>query len=229
MAAVTILAYAGITPYIRVTPGGVLPDARPGAIVWTSDMPTLEYHGYHPPYQETPERFARALAEMLRGHREPPPALTTFPYEGPPQLVASYGNQAYCLCPHHLLAVELICSIGYVVAGEPGGSETRRDSSGLTSQCTSEYESPVPRILGLSKIPRLIRWAASRLITQEDLVADLHRMVTESTSSTDVFIHIKGSHSCMRARGARSNGLVETFLGAPSSPWKDQFLHGLPT
>lgn len=156
---------------------------------------------YDPPYEDTPRRFANALNELLRGHLTEPPHLRTFDYDGPPQLVTSYNNQAYCLCPHHLLAVELSCSIGYVVGSA---------------------------IVGLSKIPRLIAWASSRLITQEELALDLLKRLSSATSSTAIFVHIKGSHSCMRARGIKTRGTVTTYVSSTQqSPWESQFLTGL--
>jgi GTP cyclohydrolase I len=160
---------------------------------------------YEPPFEDTPARFARAFLELCRGHWEDPPELRAFEYVGPAQLITSYDNQAYCLCPHHLLSVELICSVGYVV------------SAGTTILPS--------RILGLSKLPRLIAWAASRLTTQEDLAVLIQGKLTSTLGSdTEIHIHIKGTHSCMRARGIKTNGTVDTFLTThPASMWLRQF------
>lgn len=165
---------------------------------------------YAPPFADTPERFARAIAELTSGHREACPELRTFEYTGSPQLITCLNTQAYTLCPHHLLAVELSCSVGYVVSGS-GSKET---SPG--------------RILGLSKLPRLITWASRRLTTQEELADLITQKLHTSTGSENIFVHIEGTHSCMRARGIKTNGVVTTYLARSQDPrWEQAFLREL--
>lgn len=160
---------------------------------------------YQPPYEDTPARFARALEEMLHGHWEPAPVLRTFEYTGPEQLVTSYDNQAYCLCPHHLLTVELTCSVGYLVG--PGNR----------------------KIIGLSKVPRLVKWAASRLATQEEIASLIAERLSEVLGTRSVFVHLRGAHSCMRARGIKTRGKVDTLLALdPTCRYWQAFREGLP-
>lgn len=183
-------------------------------------FPHEETNKFEPPFEDTPQRFAKALLELTVGEREPCPELRTFDYTGAPQLITSIKNQAYTLCPHHLLSVELICSVGYVAHG------TYLPTGDLRTDIKNMGSAPSGKILGLSKIPRLIHWAAARLTTQEDLAQLLSSQIMESTKSQAIFIHIEGTHSCMRARGIKTNGTVVTSLatGRQAGQWQEMFL-----
>ena len=97
-------------------------------------------------FQGTPARVARLYRELTRGYRmDPTEILKTFDSKHSELIVVSEIN-FYSLCPHHLLIYRGKMHFGYVPDG---------------------------KIVGLSKIPRLIQTMASRPIVQEDLVSEI--------------------------------------------------------
>ena len=63
---------------------------------------------------------------------------------------------------------------------------------------------PHGKVLGLSKIARICDMAAKRLQLQERLGKDICEIISEAAGTPDVGVVIKGSHSCMTARGIRN-------------------------
>jgi GTP cyclohydrolase I len=97
-------------------------------------------------FEGTPARVARLYRELTRGFRmDPAKILKTFDSKHSELIVVSEID-FYSLCPHHLLIYRGKMHFGYV----PNG-----------------------KIVGLSKIPRLIQALASRPIVQEDLVSEI--------------------------------------------------------
>ena len=97
-------------------------------------------------FEGTPARVARLYRELTRGSRvDPAKILKTFDSKHSELIVVSEIN-FYSLCPHHLLIYRGRMHFGYVPDG---------------------------KIVGLSKIPRLIQAIASRPIVQEDLVSEI--------------------------------------------------------
>lgn len=76
---------------------------------------------------------------------------------------------------------------------------------------------PHGKVLGLSKIARICDMAAKRLQLQEKLGQDIAEIISIATGSPDVGVVIKGSHSCMTARGIRNvnaKTTTKTMIGA---------------
>jgi GTP cyclohydrolase I len=76
---------------------------------------------------------------------------------------------------------------------------------------------PRGRVLGLSKIARICDMAAKRLQLQERLGSDIAEIISEAAGSPDVAVVIRGSHSCMTARGIRNTSartVTTTYRGA---------------
>ena len=63
---------------------------------------------------------------------------------------------------------------------------------------------PKDRVIGLSKIARICDMAAKRLQLQERLGSDIAEIMSEATGSEDVGVVIKGTHSCLTARGIKN-------------------------
>ncbi len=146
--------------------------------------------------KRTPRRAAKALLELLEGYRKDF-KVAAFPYAGTgDQLVTCIGHTVYTICPHHLLPVEMVVSVGYV---------------------------PRHKVLGLSKLPRLIDSLAHTLSLQEEFASELLRLINTAVSPKGAVVHVRGKHSCVRARGARSTSTTETLM-AVGEVDKEEFL-----
>jgi GTP cyclohydrolase IA len=126
---------------------------------------------------DTPRRVAGAFAEMLT---PPPFDLTTFPNdEGYDELVLAAAIPVQSLCEHHLLPFSGVASIGYL---------------------------PGDRILGLSKLARVLDLFARDLQVQERLTQQVADWLQENLSPRGVGVVIEAEHQCMSLRGVRARG-----------------------
>jgi GTP cyclohydrolase I len=126
---------------------------------------------------ETPLRVARAYAEMLTPR---PFDLTTFPNdEGYDELVLARDIPFQSLCEHHLLPFQGVAHVGYLPAG---------------------------RILGLSKLARVVELFARRLQVQERLTQQVANWLDEHLDPRGVGVVLEAEHLCMSLRGVRAHG-----------------------
>ena len=126
---------------------------------------------------ETPQRVARAFAELLAPRPFDP---TTFPNdEGYDQLVLARDIRFQSLCQHHLLPFHGVAHVGYI----PGG-----------------------RILGLSKLARVVELFARRLQVQERLTQQVADWLDEHLAPRGVGVVLEAEHLCMSLRGVRAQG-----------------------
>ncbi len=124
----------------------------------------------------TPARVARLYRELTRGSRVDPAAiLKTFDSKHSELIVVSEIN-FYSLCPHHLLIYRGKMHFGYVPDG---------------------------KIVGLSKIPRLIQAMASRPIVQEDLVSEIADTFMSVVRPLGCVARATGRHDCVAVRGVK--------------------------
>ncbi|PZS12887.1 MAG: GTP cyclohydrolase I FolE [Pseudonocardiales bacterium] len=127
--------------------------------------------------RETPRRMARAYAEFFS---VPSFALTTFPNdENYDELVVARGIPVRSVCEHHLLPFVGVAHVGYL----PGG-----------------------RILGLSKMARVVTHFASRPQVQERLTKQIANWLDEQLAPKGVGVVIDAEHTCMTLRGVRAVG-----------------------
>ncbi|MEU4955379.1 GTP cyclohydrolase I [Streptomyces lavendulae] len=127
--------------------------------------------------QDTPARVARSWQEFLA--YDPGPIEASFEYEESyfgQQYIAVAGIRAWSMCQHHLLPFHVDAAVGYVPAG---------------------------RVLGLSKLSRIVHMYAHRLQLQEQLTAQVAAEVARLTGSNDVGVWVVGEHLCMEMRGVR--------------------------
>jgi GTP cyclohydrolase IA len=126
---------------------------------------------------ETPQRVARAFAELLAPR---PFDLTTFPNdEGYDELVVARDIGFQSLCQHHLLPFHGIAHVGYI---------------------------PGRRILGLSKLARVVELFAGRLQVQERLTKQVAGWLDEHLAPRGVGVVLEAEHLCMSLRGVRAQG-----------------------
>jgi GTP cyclohydrolase I len=126
---------------------------------------------------DTPRRVAQAYAELLTPRRFD---LTTFPNdEGYDELVVATRIPVQSLCEHHLLPFTGFASIGYL---------------------------PGDRILGLSKLARVLEMFARDLQVQERLTRQVADWLQEHLAPRGVGVVIEAEHLCMSLRGVRAGG-----------------------
>jgi GTP cyclohydrolase IA len=170
----------GLVPSeLRMTPnhaGSVNPsEDRLGSIVAMLLLELgLDISSQH--FRDTPTRVAKFYREFTRGSRvKPAEILKTFRSCNRELIVVS-GIEFFSLCPHHLLIYSGRVDFGYIPDG---------------------------RIVGISKIPRLIQALAARPIVQEDLVADIAAAFMSEVRPLGCAVKITGKHDCVTARGVR--------------------------
>ena len=138
--------------------------------------------------RETPRRVAHAFAEMLT---PTPYALTTFPNdEGYDELVLARSIPFSSLCQHHLLAFSGVAHVAYL---------------------------PGKRIVGLSKLARVVQTFASDLQVQERLTTQIADFLQATLEPKGVGVVLEAEHSCMSVRGVRAAGVTTVtsrLLGA---------------
>jgi GTP cyclohydrolase I len=127
-------------------------------------------------FEGTPARVARLYRELTRGSRvDPAKILKTFDSKHSELIVVSDIN-FYSLCPHHLLIYRGKMHFGYVPDG---------------------------KIVGLSKIPRLIQAMASRPIVQEDLVSEIADTFMSVVKPLGCVAYATGRHDYVAVRGVK--------------------------
>ena len=127
-------------------------------------------------FRGTPARVARLYRELTNGYlMNPADILKTFHSKHNELIVVSDIN-CFSLCPHHLLIYRGKMHFGYVPDG---------------------------KIVGLSKIPRLIQAMASRPIVQEDLVSEIADTFMSVVQPLGCVARATGCHDCVAVRGVR--------------------------
>lgn len=133
-------------------------------------------------FADTPRRVAKAYAELF----SPPDIEIPVFDERYSDFVCMRRHSFYTLCPHHLLPVRLVASVGYI----PNG-----------------------KVIGASKLVRVLHDVNRQPMTQEKLTDEVARRIQELTQchSRGEAVLLKGEHGCMRIRGVRSEGDMVTW------------------
>lgn len=125
---------------------------------------------------DTPQRYAKALWMLTSGYKAQPEAVigrALFEHEGS-QMVVVKDIEFYSLCEHHILPFFGRVSVGYIPDG---------------------------KIVGLSKLPRVVDAFARRLQVQENLTAQICRAVADAMPNRGVIVACTAEHLCMKMRG----------------------------
>ncbi|MFL6055424.1 MAG: GTP cyclohydrolase I FolE [Actinoallomurus sp.] len=157
--------------------------------------------------RDTPRRMARAYAELFSPR---PFDLTTFPNdENYDELVLARGIPLRSVCEHHLLPFVGTAHVGYL---------------------------PGQRILGLSKLARIVEYFACRPQVQERLTKQIADWLETHLEPKGVGVVIEAEHTCMTLRGVQATGsrtLTSTLLGGLRTDARSRgeflALTGLPT
>lgn len=131
--------------------------------------------------RETPKRAAAAWVESTTGYTVDIPGLfTTFESNGYDEMVVVKDMYFYSLCEHHLRPIIGMAHVAYVPANG--------------------------RIVGLSKIARLVDAYAARLQVQERLTAEVADALMKHLEPAGVAVVLSARHLCMEERGVRKPG-----------------------
>ena len=142
-----------------------------------------------PGTRDTPERFLRALFEATSGYDGDPKLVTTFPTEsdaaaGQPFAQIVEGPIAFsALCEHHALPFHGHAHVGYI-AGE--------------------------RIIGISKLTRLVRLFSRRFTVQERLGEQIADTLAALVEPEGVAVRLEASHLCTQMRGVEEHSRTTT-------------------
>jgi GTP cyclohydrolase I len=149
-------------------------------IRWTGDDPDREG------LIDTPRRVARAWKEYCQGYSEDPRihlARTFQEVGGYNELVLLRDIPFQSHCEHHMAPIIGKASIAYM---------------------------PTDRVVGISKLARVLHGYARRLQVQERLTAEVAECIWDHLKPHGVAVVIEASHSCMTARGVRTPGVGMT-------------------
>ena len=152
-------------------------DAIRTLIEWTGDDPTREG------LLETPARVARAWKEYCQGYAEDPAIHLDRVFEevgGYNEIVLLKDIPFQSHCEHHMAPIIGKAAIAYL---------------------------PTDRVVGISKLARVLHGFARRLRVQERLTAEVADCIWENLQPQGVAVVIEASHACMTARGVRTPGV----------------------
>lgn len=131
-----------------------------------------------PGLKDTPQRVARMFSEILGGIREnPADHLKTIHEEKHDEMVLIKNIPLYSMCEHHLLPFAGVAHVAYIPKGG--------------------------RIVGLSKIARVVEILSRRLQIQERLTKQIADLLNNHLKPLGVMVVIEAEHMCMSMRGAK--------------------------
>lgn len=143
---------------------------------WAGDNP--ERDGLH----ETPARVAKAYEEFFRGYDDDPEAILKKTFEeteGYDEMIVLRGIRFESHCEHHLAPIIGRAWVGYI----PNG-----------------------RVVGISKLARVVEAFAKRLQIQEKMTAQIANVIEKVLKPQGVAVVIKAEHHCMTTRGVHKPG-----------------------
>ena len=149
----------------------------------------LAYIGEDPEREglkETPDRIIRMWKEIFRGYDESQrPKITTFSNDMRSTDIVFDAGDYYSMCEHHMLPFFGKYYFAYIPQ-EDG------------------------RILGISKVARVVGYCAARLQLQERLARDIIEMLTDALDGKvqGMAIVMRGKHLCKTMRGVRNDGMM---------------------
>jgi len=156
-------------------------------IRWTGDDPSRDG------LKETPARVARAYEEFFKGYSTDPEAIlqkTFEEIEGYDEMVILRGIRFESHCEHHMAPIVGRAWVAYIPRG---------------------------RVVGISKLARVVDAFAKRLQIQEKMTAQIANTIDKVLQPDGVGVVIKAAHHCMTTRGVHKHGtdmVTSRMLGA---------------
>ena len=141
---------------------------------------------------KTPQRVAKSLAFLTRGYRQTPrQVLNNAVFDaGANHMIVLRGIEVYSLCEHHMLPFYGSCAIGYIAKN---------------------------KVLGVSKLARIVDVYARRLQIQERLTEQVAAAIQQEAHAEGVGVVFKCRHLCMMMRGVEkqnSEMVTSAMLGS---------------
>ena len=146
-------------------------------LAWAGDNPDREG------LLDTPKRVGRAWREYCAGYQEDPAVHLQRTFEevaGYDEVVLLRDIPFHSHCEHHLAPIVGTASIAYL---------------------------PTDRVVGISKLARVLHGYARRLQIQERLTAEIAQCIWDNLKPQGVAVVIKATHGCMTGRGVRTHGV----------------------
>ena len=144
---------------------------------WAGDDPDREG------LLDTPGRVVRAYKEWFRGYEEDPVAYlqrTFEEVEGYDEMVVLRDIRYESYCEHHLAPIIGKAHVGYI---------------------------PTDRVVGISKLARVVETYAKRLQVQEKMTAQIAQCIADVLKPRGVAVVVEGEHHCMSTRGVHKPGV----------------------
>ena len=179
------------------TPSSMAADARPTRdqaeeavrtlLRWAGDDPTREG------LLGTPDRVVRAYEEWFAGYHEDPVEILQRTFEethGYDEMVVLREIRFESYCEHHMAAIIGVAHVGYL---------------------------PDKRVVGISKLARIVEIYAKRLQIQEKMTAQIANAISDVPMPRGVAVVIEATHQCMTTRGIHKPGvsmITSQMLGA---------------
>jgi len=156
-------------------------------IQWIGEDPNREG------LKSTPKRVVKAFKEYFQGYKETPSkylAKTFSEVEGYDDMVIEKNISVRSHCEHHMAPIVGVAHVAYI---------------------------PSTKVVGLSKLARVVEVFARRLQTQERMTTQIAKTIMEVLQPRGVAVTIDASHACMTARGIKKENtttVTNFFLGA---------------
>ena len=157
--------------------------------------------------ENTPRRVAKAwLKDLIIGSVSDEPNITTFPndekYTG---LVIQSGIPITSMCAHHNLAFTGFATVAYI---------------------------PGEKVIGLSKLNRIVEWFSRRPQMQESLTQQVHDYISDKMECESVAVSVACKHTCCSHRGIKHPSVMTTnkFSGVfmePQNMIREEFLQAI--
>lgn len=157
-----------------------------------------------PGLADTPKRAAKAMEFLMRGYNQNIDEVINnalFPSSSE-EMVIVKNIELYSMCEHHMLPFIGKCHVAYIPQG---------------------------KVIGLSKIARIVDIFARRMQIQENLTKEIAETIVSKTGATGAAVIIEAQHMCMMMRGVeKQNSIMTTscMLGAfrNSQSTRNEFL-----
>ena len=140
---------------------------------WIGEDPTREG------LLETPKRVTKAFKEYFKGYKEDPKEILNKTFgdvDGYDDMVVQKNISVQSHCEHHMAPIIGVAHVAYI---------------------------PKERVVGLSKLARVVEVFSKRLQTQERLTMQIAKTIMESLDAKGVAVSIDSTHQCMTMRGIK--------------------------